>query len=92
MLCPLRRFGRTLGDARPIQRTRPGDSAHIGGGGFGLNPRALLLMPRLLEQAVYFFIRRLREVVIPASHAQERFRCLAADDFVDLRLELLAGL
>ena len=95
-------FNQSLGDLRTrmIEIVRPMRclAKQNEGGVTDGNPnheacaKSKLLTPRLLEQAVYFFIRSLREVLVPAPHAHEWFRRLAADDFVDLRPELFTCL
>src|SRR5688572_23545981 len=56
----------------------------------GLRSRTVVAVPRLIEQAVNFFVGGLREVTIPAPDAKEGCGRFAADDLVDLGAERVA--
>src|SRR4051794_24150518 len=47
-----------------------------------------LLLLRLSEQGVYFFVCCLREVLVPIAHTVERLRCFSTNDFVYLCAKL----
>src|SRR5258708_17784247 len=56
---------------------------------FACSNRSFLLSLR--EQIVYFFVRELREVLVPVANSVERLWCLSADDLVYLCAQFLAG-
>src|SRR6266446_7577722 len=56
---------------------------------FARSNRFFLLSLR--EQLVYFFVRYLREVLVPVANSVERLWCLSADDLVYHCAQFLAG-
>src|SRR6266478_8800828 len=56
---------------------------------FACSNRSFLLSSR--EQIVYFFVRYLREVLVPVANSVERLWCLSAYDLVYLCAKFLAG-